>query len=263
MSRHRASLIALAFDCMMLSSSEYIRERLAPRPGDPLYLHLVDLLEFIKHVWPKGSLSVLDYGAGGSPYRSLFESAIYHRADLPGGSEVDIVLTADCRLPQKLQEYDVVLSTQVLEHVEDPLIYLKECLRALKPSGMLILTTHGIFEDHPCPVDFHRWTADGLVKLVSAAGFVNISRCKLTTGPRAVLFLLERQLCRFPTEMRNVARNWAALPFRLLLKIGTRRLQIFADRVFAGDRLVNATGPWPGLYIGIGIVAQKRSAEPA
>ena len=244
-----------------LSSVEYIRQRLSPTPGDPFYLHLADLLQFISQVLPERSVSVLDYGAGGSPYRTLFRSSTYDRADLPAdvsnGAPPDIALAACARLPQELAEYDVVLSTQVLEHVEEPLIYLTECQRALKPGGRLILTTHGIFEDHPCPLDLQRWTADGLVRLVSAAGFVNITCYALTTGPRAVLFLLERQLHRFPTGVRSVARDFAALPFRMLVKLGARRLQLFADRTFAANRVANADDESPSFYIALGIVAHK------
>lgn len=37
--------------------------------------------------------------------------------------------------------YDVVLSADVLEHVPEPLKYLKECYRILKDDGVIILTT--------------------------------------------------------------------------------------------------------------------------
>jgi SAM-dependent methyltransferase len=66
---------------------------------------------------------------------------------------------------------DVVVSTQVLEHVPDPRAYLLECRRILKPGGMLILTTHGYWEYHPQPTDLWRWTGPGLRKLVEASGF--------------------------------------------------------------------------------------------
>jgi hypothetical protein len=63
-----------------------------------------------------------------------------------------------------------VLSTQVLEHVADPALYLSECLRVLRPRGRL-LSTHGIMVYHPDPVDYWRWTCAGLRRAVEDAGF--------------------------------------------------------------------------------------------
>jgi SAM-dependent methyltransferase len=64
-----------------------------------------------------------------------------------------------------------VLSTQVLEHVEDPKAYLKEAHRILEKEGKLILSTHGYWMFHPDPTDFWRWTSTGLKKIVTEAGF--------------------------------------------------------------------------------------------
>jgi len=50
-------------------------------------------------------------------------------------------------LPKYLDEieskkvYDIVLSTEVIEHVEDPFLFLKQALLALKNNGILVFTT--------------------------------------------------------------------------------------------------------------------------
>ena len=98
------------------------------------------------------------------------------------------------RFTAKSAEYDCVLSTQVLEHVEDPQGYLEECHRVLTPGGHLVLTTHGLFEDHACPYDYWRWTADGLKRLVGGVGLEVSSSKKMTTGPRCILYLAEREV---------------------------------------------------------------------
>jgi SAM-dependent methyltransferase len=66
---------------------------------------------------------------------------------------------------------DVVVSTQVLEHVADPAVYLAECARVTKPGGRLLLSTHGFMVWHPDPVDHWRWTCSGLQEQVRRAGF--------------------------------------------------------------------------------------------
>src|SRR3974390_129392 len=175
-----------------LAEEDYLRQRFNPKHGEPLYLHLSDLLLAIRDMLPANVSRVLDYGSGGSPYRLFFKNAIYHRADL-SGRDLDFKFGPDAKLPLSAEGYDLVLSTQVLEHVESPATYLHECYRVLKPNGYLLLTTHGIFEEHGCPYDYWRWTSFGLQKIVEEAGLKVTVTKKITTGPRAVVALAERQ----------------------------------------------------------------------
>ena len=115
---------------------------------------------------------ILDYGCAEKPYRPLFLArADYVGADLPGNPAADLVINPDGTVPLGDQSFDLVLSTQVLEHVSDPDLYLRECLRLLRPGGRLLLTTHGIFAYHPDPVDLWRWTCEGLQEAVRRTGF--------------------------------------------------------------------------------------------
>jgi SAM-dependent methyltransferase len=154
-----------------LTADEYIRQRIEPSPGEPDYLHLSDLLLGLRSLVPKKLSLVLDYGCGRSPYRPLFGSCTYHRADLAGAEDIDFQYGADSRLPSELADYDCVLSSQVLEHVLSPSSYLAEGYRVLKPGGSLILSTHGLFADHAHPHDYWRWTVFGLQRLVEGIGF--------------------------------------------------------------------------------------------
>ena len=114
---------------------------------------------------------VLDYGCADRPYEGLFDGADYVGADLPGNADADVEVRADGSIPLPDESFDVVLSTQVLEHVADPALYLAECHRVLRTGGRLVLTTHGIFVYHPDPVDLWRWTCAGLERAVIDAGF--------------------------------------------------------------------------------------------
>jgi SAM-dependent methyltransferase len=51
------------------------------------------------------------------------------------------VLQADQPLPYASETFDLVVSMDVIEHVPDPLPWLREALRVLKPKGQLFLTT--------------------------------------------------------------------------------------------------------------------------
>src|SRR5918996_643003 len=190
------------------STERLIQQRLFPKPGDRDYLHLADLLLAMREVATSEAMILLDYGAGSSPYRSLFPHGQYQRADIPSKPsgcqldetrgrheaypEPDCIILPDGRVQHESNRFDLVLSTQVLEHVRDPETYLSECFRLLKPAGKLFLTTHGSWQDHGDPDDFWRWTADGLRYDLEKVGFDVLTVKKLTTVPRAVLWFLQR-----------------------------------------------------------------------
>jgi ubiquinone/menaquinone biosynthesis C-methylase UbiE len=69
---------------------------------------------------------------------------------------------------------DAVLSTQVLEHVADPLSVLAEFFRVLKPDGRLWLTAPFVWYLHEEPYDYYRFTSHGLRFLLERAGFIEI-----------------------------------------------------------------------------------------
>jgi len=119
---------------------------------------------------PPGA-QVLDFGCATRPYRELFAEAVYRGADLPGNAQADVTINPDGTLPLAACSTDFVLSTQVLEHIPDPGVYLRESLRVLKPGGALLLSTHGLWIYHRDPVDYWRWTAEGLRFAAEREGF--------------------------------------------------------------------------------------------
>jgi SAM-dependent methyltransferase len=115
---------------------------------------------------------VLDYGCAEGPYHGDLPAGVeVVGADLPGNAYATVELSPDGRVPVEDESFDAVLSTQVLEHVADPDVYLSECARVLVPGGRLLLSTHGIMVWHPDPVDLWRWTGEGLRTAVERHGF--------------------------------------------------------------------------------------------
>jgi SAM-dependent methyltransferase len=238
-------------------SDNYLRQRWNPRHGDPLYLHLSDLLLALEACKSTASLDVLDYGSGGSPYRGLFPNADYRSADIAATPHVDYVLRSDGRVPEDERKFDLVLSTQVLEHVSDFVVYLGECWRLLRPGGRLVLSTHGVFEDHGCPHDLWRWTADGLRAALSRTSFAVESVRKTTTNGRAIAFLLQQHRDRLSVSRRSAAGLGLWLLKRSLFADATR-FHAWCDRTFQECRVVESGLSDHVIYIGLVAVATKR-----
>jgi SAM-dependent methyltransferase len=242
----------------LLSEAGYLRERLKPQPGEMFYLHLSDLLIALKALIPGQHSMVLDYGCGGSPYRPLFGNCTYHRADLSGGNDLDFEYDADSKLPLELSGYDCILSTQVLEHVQNPEAYLGECYRLLRPGGHLVLTTHGLFEDHACPYDYWRWTIYGLKRLVEDSGLSVEAAKKLTTGPRCAVFLVESQLHSLRFGAAGVYGKLLSAGVKGVRWLGSRRRHEACDICFARNRVVDIEEPGHDMYVAIALLASRR-----
>jgi len=148
---------------------------------------------------------VLDYGCATAPYRSLLASGVrYLGADLPGNLSADLELAGDGSVPLGPGSVSAVLSTQVLEHVADPMHYLSEARRVLKPGGSLVLTTHGIMYYHRDPEDYWRWTASGLTAILQSSGFVVAGMDGVLGLPGAALQLFQDAYAwRMPRRLRK------------------------------------------------------------
>jgi SAM-dependent methyltransferase len=239
-----------------LATAAYNRERLSPVPGDLYYIHLSDLMLFLEDYKQEVFSQLLDYGCGGSPYRPLFKTQRYLRADYVDCGGVDFLIGKDGKLRLPDNSCDAVLSTQVLEHVFSPRAYLSEAFRVLRPGGKLILTTHGIWEDHGCPYDFRRWTSDGLRRELEEAGFQVKRVSKLTTGPRAVLFLFAMNF----HQIWDTRWTWLGWAWRVLRRspFGKPVLRDrWMDRRFSNHRIASAEAPGHPIYLALGIEGVK------
>lgn len=174
---------------------------------------------------------LLDYGCAERPYRRFFDQRVgFVGADLPGNPDADIEIAPDGTVPVPDGSYDAVLSTQVIEHVADPAIYLSECCRVLRPGGRMLLSTHGMMVYHPDPVDFWRWTGAGLRRQIEDAG-LRVMHAEGIMGLTAVgiQFVQDGIYWRMPQRVRPLV----ALVFQSLVAL--------ADRLdSAQDRASNA-----------------------
>src|SRR5438128_1101661 len=224
---------------MAAFDEKYDRLRRDPAPGTLAYPHLKDLVEALRPRLARARGLWLDFGSGTSPYRELFgPEAKLVRADIPldGAPPPDYAIERGRPCPAEDATFDGVLSTQVLQHVPDPDFYLRDAFRMLRPGGELLLTTHGVWHDHPCPVDYRRWTAQGLRLEVERAGLEVIECVPLTSSLRGVVQLMALEFNHTPWDrayLSPVGLLMGAL--RLISRRRPASMNRFADRLAAGD----------------------------
>jgi len=111
---------------------------------------------------------VLDVGCGVKPYYPFFAAASeYVGVDVRENANADLHGPVEA-LPVADGAFDVVLCTQVLEHVDDPARAVAELYRVTAPGGRVLASTHGVMVYHPNPQDLWRWTHTGLERLFAA-----------------------------------------------------------------------------------------------
>lgn len=167
---------------------------------------------------PEGQ--VLDYGCADVPYQRFFGSGVHYiAADLPGNPHATTEINENGTVPVPDASVDAVVSTQVLEHVLDPEVYLRECYRVLRPGGRLLLSTHGFMVYHPDPDDYWRWTCAGLRRAVERAGLTVVRFEGIMGLSASGLQLLQDGIYpRLPEALRPLA----ALVFQTLIAIVDR-----------------------------------------
>jgi ubiquinone/menaquinone biosynthesis C-methylase UbiE len=113
-----------------------VRAALALRPGD----RVLDVgvgpgllaAEMAGEVGPDGRICGIDISESMLAIAST-------RADVPGGPGIELELATVARIPHPAESFDVVVSTQVFEYVDDVAGALEEVRRVLRPAGRVVL----------------------------------------------------------------------------------------------------------------------------
>lgn len=126
----------------------------------------------------------LDLGGGSGPYADYFPNRIC--MDVRSTPDIDFVGDAH-HLPIHDETFELVLCTEVLEHLQEPRQALDEMHRVLRKGGRLLLTTRFLFPIHESPQDFYRYTRYGLAHLLDRFEIVTIEEETDTMGTLGVL----------------------------------------------------------------------------
>lgn len=130
---------------------------------------------------------VLDVGCGAASYRDLFPQTTTLDITAREGVKVDIIADAHDLAQIPDASFDVVLCTEVLEHLHTPERAIAEFHRVLKPQGLLLLSTRFIFPLHDVPGDYYRYTKYGLQHLLKDFQILELQEEASTVETLAVL----------------------------------------------------------------------------
>ena len=111
-------------------------------------------------------LRVLDFGAGMQEFRQRHQVVKY--------TSLDPYFPADWKslsdIPDS-EKFDLIIASEVFEHLENPTDTLRELNSHLLPGGKIYLTTPFMAREHGAPADFQRWTQSGLEKILTESEF--------------------------------------------------------------------------------------------
>ncbi|TNE55615.1 MAG: SAM-dependent methyltransferase [Bacteroidetes bacterium] len=158
---------------------------------------------------------LLDLGCGNKPYRDFYQKycdssiGIDIENSLHRNEHIDQYYDGE-HIPFEDGHFDTVLCTEVLEHVPNPLSFLEEIHRVLKPHGTLVLSVPFLQLLHEVPHDYHRFTPFALKKLMNQSQFELTRIAGLGGSGGFWITLLIRKPLKFWNKLSKIVR-WKAL----------------------------------------------------
>lgn len=90
--------------------------------------------------------------------------------ELSESADADVIGSV-LNIPLDDKSFDGIICTEVIEHVEDPQLAIKELNRISKTGGLLYLTAPMSWGLHYEPYDYFRYTKYGLASMLERGGY--------------------------------------------------------------------------------------------
>jgi len=173
--------------------------------------HILDLIKKGAQQYDTTGAKVLEIGPGEyTVVQEYFTSSTIYQMDIDPEADVDITgdITSPTTVVNTLAEhgdFDVVVCTDVLEHVENPQAAIRNIASLMKKGGIALISTPLNFRMHGMggytkkqglPPDYWRFTETGLRTLISDIGGLQILEFDRLESDRAFFPIHFTVICR-------------------------------------------------------------------
>ncbi len=151
-------------------------------------------LKFLKDdIKSKKIIEVGSYNENGSlrEFLDFWDPDDYIGIDITKGPGVDIVCSAEKILEHfEKESFDIVISTEVLEHIKDWRKAISNIKAVCKPNGIILITTRSYgFGYHGFPYDFWRYELEDMKRIFSDCEILSLQKDPLLDRPVSLLKL--------------------------------------------------------------------------
>lgn len=122
---------------------------------------------------------LLDAGCGYAPLYGVYKDKVRSVTllDWPDSRHQNELVDLHCDLNGRWDSvgddlFSTILATDVIEHIQDPLLFFKEAARVLQPGGKILIGAPFMYWIHEEPHDYFRYTEFSLRKFCKESGLV-------------------------------------------------------------------------------------------
>ena len=199
------------------------------RPDYFVVRHLREFVEASLRKLVQSGMRVADIGCGEQPFRKLAEElgGKYWGMDICQNSSGTVAVVGNVsQAPLASRSFELLICSEVLEHVPDCDAAFGELVRILRPGGHLILTTPFAFPLHEEPRDYTRLTHHKIHSLAQDH-LLNVIEFRLSGNELEVIATVWDNLWRHISPPPHRLRLWKAA-----VRAGMNGGVLLADRLF-------------------------------